>query len=360
MSTTIKVQKVSQSRVGEVDFNNLPFGQIFTDHMFSAEYADGSWKNFQIIPYGKISFTPALTALHYGQSLFEGFKAFKDPDGNPMIFRPDQNLVRMNSSARRMAMPEIPSDMFMDATKKLVSLERDWIPTQEGAALYIRPIFFANDESVGIHIPKTFSFFILCCAVGPYFARPIKVLVADKYVRTVKGGVGAAKVAGNYGATMLALKEAQEQGYDQVLWTRYPDFKYVQEVGAMNMFFVIDNVAITPSCIHEDILDGVTRNSVIELLKQKGIRIEERDISMDEILDAQATGKLQDMFGTGTAATIIHVAEFGYKGKNYILPSIESRSISIWLRNQLEGIRRGLLPDQYGWMEKVDNLITVS
>lgn len=352
-SIAINIRKAAKSRLAEVNFNELPFGRVFTDHMFSAEYSDGEWKNFEIVPYGKISFTPALTALHYGQSLFEGFKAFKDPDGFPLIFRPEQNLMRLNRSARRMAMPEVPTGMFMEAVKTLVSVDSDWIPKNEGASLYIRPIYFACDESVGIHIPTNYRFYILLCSVGPYFARPIRVLVADKYVRTVEGGVGAAKVAGNYGATMLALKEAQQAGFDQVLWTRYPDFNYVQEVGAMNMFFVIDGVAVTPSSRHDDILDGVTRNSIIELLKTGGKKVEERDISMDEILAAHAKGHLNDMFGTGTAATILHVTEFGYKGKVYQLPSAEERELSHWIRTKLESIRRGLAPDEFGWMERI-------
>ncbi|MCH8904572.1 MAG: branched-chain amino acid aminotransferase [Bacteroidetes bacterium] len=315
----IRIRKSEVSRIDSLDFNNIPFGKVFSDHMFSADYYDGEWRDCEILPFSKISISPSMTALHYGQAIFEGMKAFKDMEGNPQLFRPEQNFTRFNNSAHRMAMPELPEEIFISAIKEIVSLDRDWIPSQPNCALYIRPFMFATDEFIGIKPSDNFKFMIFTCPVGIYYPKPVKILVSEQYVRAFPGGAGFAKAAGNYGATLLPIKEARTDGYDQILWMEGGKFKFIQESGTMNAFFMIDDVLITPE-LDGTILDGVTRNSVIQLMKDKGVTVEERPISIDEVVDAYHTRKLQDAFGTGTAVTIAHFESIGYKGEEIMLP----------------------------------------
>ena len=353
MHYDIHIEKSPISRVSQVDFDNIPFGRIFSDHMFEAEYRDGDWCNCSIVPFHSLEIHPAFTALHYGQSIFEGLKAYKSINGIPQIFRPDGNANRFNKSATRMAMPEVPEELFLAALHELISLDSDWIPTHEGSALYIRPLMFATDEFVGIKPADSFNFIIFTSPVGSYYPRPVKVLVAQEHVRAFRGGVGTAKAAGNYAATMLALKNARKEGYDQVLWTDGVEFKYIQEIGTMNVFFVIDDKVITPSLDDGTILDGITRDSVIQLLKDKDVPIEIRRISIDEIYGAHKNGKLNDFFGTGTAATISHISDIGYRGENLHLPDPEIRTISNQLKQELEDIKTSRIPDRHNWLMRV-------
>ena len=349
MTYEIKVQKAKTSRIGEVDFHNIPFGKIFSDHMLVCDYRDGEWQSAEIMPFQPISFSPAMAALHYGQEIFEGMKAYKNKEGKAGIFRPDMNQRRMNKSAHRMCMPDVPEALFMDGLKQLISIDNMWIPDTEGASLYIRPFMVATDEFVGIRPSETYKFIIFCSPVGAYYTEPIKVKIEEKFTRAAHGGVGSAKNAGNYGASLYPTFLANQEGYKQILWTDDIEHKWIEESGTMNVFFVIDDTVITPA-LDGNILDGVTRNSVITLLRDKGVTVEERLVSVDEIVDAQRVGDLKEAFGAGTAATIAHITDIGYKNEMLHLPAVSEREHSPWVLEMLEGIKRGTKEDKYNWM----------
>jgi branched-chain amino acid aminotransferase len=353
MGYKITVEKAKSSRIGEVDFAHLPFGKHFSDHMFIADYYEGDWHNCRIVPFGNFEIHPALSSLHYGQAIFEGMKAEKDADGNPIIFRPLKNLNRFNISADRMAMPEIPEELFMNAMEKLISIDKDWIPSSPDSSLYIRPYMFATEELVGIKPAEHFRFAIFTGPVGAYYGHPVKVFIHDKYVRAFPGGVGYAKCAGNYGAVMMPTREVQKMGYDQILWLDGIHHRYLQEIGTMNVFVIIDGVIITPALDQGTILDGVTRDSILKIAENEGYLVQERDISIDEVINAYHEGKLQDMFGTGTAAVLSHIGEFHYKGENYELPPVEDREISNKLKARLTSIKSGKAEDVFGWLHPV-------
>jgi branched-chain amino acid aminotransferase len=349
----IRIEKTTRSRIAEVDFDNIPFGRVFSDHMFSAEYDNGEWKNLRIEPFGKVSYNPAMSSLHYGQLIFEGLKAYKDNHNNITLFRHLKNHKRFNRSAHRMAMPQVPQEVFEEGLKALLKLDKDWVPDKPGSSLYIRPFMFATDEYVGIKPSQTYRFMIFTCPVGPYYEHPVKVKVAEKYVRAFKGGTGFAKTAGNYAATLRPVIEAKEQGFDQILWLDGCNFEQVHEIGTMNVFFVIDGRVITPSMETGEILEGITRDSVVQICKAKGIPVEDRIIHIQEIINAYHDGKLEEVFGAGTAATIAQIAELGYKGEHMILPPIEDRKISTMVREELVGIKRGIIEDTFGWTTKI-------
>lgn len=353
MGYKITVERTKNSGLSEIDFNNLPFGRHFADHMFIADYYDGNWHDCRIVPFGNFSVHPALSALHYGQAIFEGIKAEKDPEGNPIIFRPGKNVNRFNISADRMAMPEVPEELFMNAVDKLVSLDEKWIPNTPNSSLYIRPYMFATEEFVGIKPAERFRFAVFTSPVGAYYNRPVKVFIHDKYVRAFPGGVGYAKCAGNYGAAMMPAREIQRMGYDQILWLDGIHHRYLQEIGTMNVFAIIDGVIITPALDQGTILDGVTRDSIIRLAENEGYTVQERDISIDELVNAYHEGKLEDMFGTGTAAVVSHIGEFHYKGENYELPAVETREMSNKLKSRLISIKSGLAEDVFRWLHTV-------
>lgn len=348
----IQIQKTSQSRISEVDFTNLPFGKIFTDHMYICDYDNGQWQTPQIVPFGDISFSPALSAIHYGQSLFEGMKAHKDKDGNAFLFRPLDNWERMNLSAYRMCMPEVPQDIFMEGLKALVNLDKDWIPTIEGSSLYIRPFLFATDECVGVRPSDKYRFMIICCPVNAFYAKALKVKVEDVYVRAVEGGTGEAKSAGNYGGSMLPTKLANQQGFDQIIWLDGRERKYIEESGTMNLFFVSEGKLLTPS-LSGSILHGYTRASILQLAKDNGVEIDERRITIDEIIELHKSGKLQEGFGAGTAATIVQILSFDYLGNHYELLPVEERKVSLKLVKLLNDIKSFQSADPYGWMYKI-------
>ncbi len=353
MGYKISVERSKTTHIGEVDFNNLTFGRTFTDHIFISDYYDGDWQDCRIVPFQNFSIHPALSALHYGQSIFEGMKAEKDPEGNPIIFRPLKNHQRFNASAERMAMPSVPEDLFMKALDLMLTIEKDWIPTTPNSSLYIRPYMFATEDFVGIMPAERFRFAIFCSPVGAYYSKPVRVFIHDKYVRAFPGGVGFAKCAGNYGATMMPAREVRKMGYDQILWLDGIHHRYLQEIGTMNIFVVIDGVLITPSLDQGTILEGVTRDSILRLAENEGYTVQERDISIDEVIHAHSEGKLEDMFGTGTAAVLSPIGEFHYKGENYELPPVELREVSNKLKARLTALKSGKAEDIFGWLHTV-------
>lgn len=352
MNTAINITPVKDSRIKSCDFDNIIFGRVYSDHMFSVDFRNGKWSNPEILPYGNIPVSPATSALHYGQSIFEGMKAYKDSSGKPQLFRPLDNLKRLNESARRMCMPELPEHIFLDALSQLVTLDQNWIPTKAGSGLYLRPFMFATDDFVGVRPSESFKFMIFCCPVNEYYQKPLKVKVENKYVRSFDGGAGYAKAAGNYGISMLPTRIAHEQGYDQIIWMDGREFKYVEESGTINLFFVIGNKLLTPE-LDGNILKGVTRDSCIQLAREKGYEVEERKISISEIIEGIKNGTLTEAFGTGTAATIAHIITINHEGKDHQLPPVENREVGPWLFRTIENIKTSKVPDNHGWVYKL-------
>jgi branched-chain amino acid aminotransferase len=344
----IKITKTNNSRLQETDFSNLVFGRTFSDHMLVADYADGEWKNFEIVPYGTIVVSPGISALHYGQSFFEGIKAYKHADGKVSIFRPDKNAARFNKSAERLCMPTLPEEMFLQSLAALVDIDRDWIPAKPNHSLYIRPFMFATDQYLGVQPSKTYKYMVLTCPVGPYFSKPLRVKIETHYTRSAEGGMGFAKSSGNYGGSMLPARKATEEGFDQLIWTDAKEHKYVEEMGAANAMFVLDGKLITPLA-QDTILDGVTRDTVITLAHEMGIPVEERKVAVAEIIEGAKTGKLTDAFGAGTAATIAPVGSINYNGEEYTLIAPEEREFSQQVLKTLDAIRYGNVPDTHGW-----------
>jgi branched-chain amino acid aminotransferase len=334
-----------------LDENNLPFGKYFTDHMLEVNFENGNWGIGEIKPYQSISIDPACAAIHYGQSIFEGIKAYKNKDGEAFIFRPIDNLKRFNLSADRMEMPRVPEEIFMEGMRQLVKLDQDWIPNKPDHSLYIRPFMFATDDTIGVKPGRKYKFMIILSPTGPYYSAPMRIYVEETYVRAVRGGVGFAKNAGNYGASMHATEEAKRKGYDQVLWTDAFEHKYVQECGTMNVFFIIGNKAVTPA-LEDTILAGVTRDSVISLIKDLGMEVEERPLSIDEVIEAYKNGELKEVFGTGTAATTSMIKELCYK--DFVMTfETENWKIAPKAGRILNDIKEGKLPDTYGWLWKI-------
>ena len=352
MPYDITINKTTQSRIGEVDFENIPFGRVFSDHMFVADYHDGEWHDLRIVPFERFEIHPAAMVLHYGQAIFEGMKASKSLDGRPMLMRPEQHSRRLNRSAERMCMPAVPEDLFLQGLRSLVAIDADWIPPQEGSALYIRPYMFATDEFIGVRPAHTYRFCIFTGPVGPYYARPVSLLAESKYVRAVKGGTGEAKAAGNYAGSLLPAKIAQDKGFDQVMWMDGHEFKYIQEVGTMNIFFVIGDKVITPAT-DGAILKGITRDSIIQILKKKGYTVEEKPLHIDEVIKAHQDGQLKEVFGSGTAAVVAHVAKIQYRDTLIELPPMEDREIGIMVKAEIDGLRSGKVKDEFGWIEEV-------
>jgi len=345
---SISIEKVAHSRLDEIDMDQIPFGRVFSDHMLIAHYRAGRWEQPVIKPYNKLSLAPSVCALHYGQSVFEGLKAQLSPKGQPVLFRPDENHKRMNRSAYRLCMPEIPSSLFMDGLKELVKLDQSWIPPSDKGSLYIRPLYFATDEYVGIRPSDSYIFTIFSCPVGAYYSKPVSLLTSREYVRAAQGGTGSAKCAGNYAGSILPDQIAKSYGYDNVLWLDAKTHTYIEECGTMNVFFVIDKKVIT-SPLTGTILPGINRNSVIHLLKDHGYDVEERPLSIFEVESAYEQGTLDEVFGAGTAATIAHVDRIGFAGRDMVLPSPEQQPISTWLRKTLQDIKTGSTEDPYGW-----------
>ncbi len=337
--------------------DNLPFGKIFSDHMFIMDYTEGiGWHDARIVPYGPITLDPSAMVFHYAQEIFEGLKAYKSKEGHVRLFRPYKNFERLNVSADRLAIPAVDVDFCVEALKQLVELDRDWIPEQEGASLYIRPFIIATDEFLGVSPSKTYKFIIICSPSGLYYPEglnPVKIYVEDTYVRTVRGATGFTKTGGNYASSIKAQVIAHERGYSQVLWLDGVEQKYIEEVGAMNIFFKIDGEVVTPM-LNGSILSGITRMSAIELLKKWGIPVSERRISIQEVYEAYLEGKLEECFGTGTAAVISPVGELRW-GENVM--NINDNKIGETTQriyDAITGIQNGTVEDEDGWVVKVD------
>jgi branched-chain amino acid aminotransferase len=348
----IPVTRAERSRLNETPMENIPFGKYFTDHMLEADYENGEWKNVEIKPYQPLLLSPSCAALHYGQAIFEGIKAYKNQQGEAFIFRPYDNFRRFNLSAERMQMPAVPEEIFIEGMRRLIDLDKNWIPARQDHSLYIRPFMFSSDEVIGVKPSDAYKFMILLSPTGPYYAAPMRIYVEEKYVRAVEGGVGFAKAAGNYGAAMLATAEAKKKGYDQVLWTDAFEHKYVQEIGTMNVFFIIGNKAITPGLEQGTILDGVTRSSVIVLLKEMGYLVEERSLNIEEIMDAYKKGEPMEAFGTGTAATVSLIKELRYK--DFVMSfDMNNWKASPEIKRRMAAIREGREADTYNWLFRV-------
>ncbi len=348
----ISIEKITKSRVSDYDVNNVPFGKCFSDHMFIAEYADGKWQKAYITPYQDVPMSYALSSLHYGQAIFEGMKAYKQANDEVYLFRPEENFKRLNKSAVRMAMPEVPEDVFMNGLFELLKLDSSWVPTSDTGSLYIRPFMISTDEAIGVKASETYKFIIITCPAGKYYAEPIKVLVESHYIRAVKGGIGFVKAAGNYGRSLYPTKLAQEKGYQQVIWTDSETHQYVEESGTMNLMFVIGDTVLTPA-LGDTILAGITRDSVLKLARDWGMNVEERKISIAELVEAHENGTLKEAFGCGTAATIAQIIGIGYNGKDYMLPPVEERKFSPKVDEVLRNIRKGKSEDKFNWMVKV-------
>jgi branched-chain amino acid aminotransferase, group II len=338
------------------DFKKLGFGKYFSDHMLYMEYADGKWGEVEIKPFEALQIDPASVVLHYGQELFEGMKAYKNADGKITMFRSRDNLKRMNDGAERLCMAKIPEEEVLEGLFKLVEIEKDWIPTDEGTSLYIRPTLIANENFLGVHPSKKYIFFVILSPVGSYYAnglQPTKIYVESVFNRAALGGTGAIKCGGNYASSLMAAEVAKKNGYDQVLWMDAAERKYVGEVGAMNMFFVIDGNVVTPK-LDGTILPGITRDSAIKLLKKYGYTVEERMVSIEEIEKAYDEGKLDEAFGTGTAAVISPVGVIGYKDKVMTVNNGEMGKLTAWLYDKLTGIQYGRYADEFNWILKIN------
>ncbi len=344
----IKVTKTTSSKLSTVDYENLPFGKIFSDHMLTADYADGEWKNFEIVPFSDIGLSPAISSLHYGQAFFEGLKAYKHDDGEISVFRPDKNAKRFNKSADRMCMPALPEELFIQSIATVVDVDRDWVPNKKDYTLYIRPFMFATDPYLGVAPSTTYKFMVLLCPTGKYFSKNLKVKIETEYTRSAEGGFGYAKAAGNYAGSLYPAKKAAEEGFDQILWTDAKTHEYVEEMGAANAMFVIDGKLVTPST-RDTILDGITRESIITLAKEWGMEVEERRVSVAEVLAAIENGTCTDAFGAGTAAVIASVADMTYNGKTYTLPNPDESVFANKMRKAMDDIKYGRVEDTRNW-----------
>jgi branched-chain amino acid aminotransferase len=343
-----KTQLTKNSRLPQVNWDQLPFGKLFSDHMFSMDYINGQWTNFTCSEYGNISLSPAISALHYGQSCFEGMKAHRNLNNNIVLFRPYENAKRFNHSNSRMCMPEINIDLFVDAISELISIDNEWVPKNSNHSLYIRPFIFATDPYIGIRPSDSYKFMIFTCPVGDYYNEPVSVKIETEFSRAVEGGTGSAKAAGNYAAALYPAMLASEQGFRQLIWTDAKEHKYIEEAGTMNMMIVIDGTLCTAP-LTSTILPGVTRNSFLTLAKEAGYPVEERRISVDELIIAQKAGTLNEVFGVGTAATIAQVEKLTFENETFQLTDIASREISNKVGKQLLEIKNGKAPDSHYW-----------
>ena len=348
----IPVTKTTNPRLPHFKIETLQFGKHFTDHMLMADYIDGEWKNIEIKPYAPFEVDPASAVLHYGQTIFEGIKAYKNSKDEVVIFRPDQNFIRFNVSADRMQMPAVPEWLFMEGMKQLIALEKGWIPSLPEHSLYIRPFIIATDPFLGVRPSLTYKFMIILGPSGPYFSAPMKIVIEEKYTRAAPGGVGYAKNGGNYGGSLYPVELAKKRGFDQILWTDAFEHKYVEEVGVMNVMFVIDGKVITPSLERGTVLKGVTRDSAITLLRDMGYEVEERNLSVDEIVEAHKRGLLQEVFGVGTAAVVSFIINLTYKDYSMDF-DLDKLKVAPALKQHLNDIRVGNVTDKHNWLEKL-------
>lgn len=345
--TSIKITKTKNSKLQKTDFENLGFGKVFSDHMLICDYKNGSWGEPEIVPFQPMSLMPSAKIFHYGQSIFEGMKAYKDNASNTWLFRPIENYIRLNKSAKRLAIPEIPKNIFFDGLKELLKIDNDWIPNLDGCSLYIRPIVFATGEGFHASPADSYRFLIATAPSGPYFSGQVKVLIEEKYSRSANGGVGFAKAGGNYAGQFYPTQLAIEKGYNQVIWTDDNTHEYIEEAGAMNIFVRINDTLITGPT-SDRILDGVTRKSIIDIANKEGIPVEIRKFKVSEIIEASKNNTLKEMFGAGTAAVISPISVFGFRNKDYKLPEIEN-SYATTLKKLITDIQTNKTNDKFGW-----------
>lgn len=353
MPNTIRIERNLQSKLAGIDWNHLPFGRLFSDHMLVMDYGNGAWQEPAIVPYGPISMQPCNVTLHYGQSIFEGMKAVRGKDGRITLFRPELNARRFNESAMRLCMPQIDAAYFIELVKTLVQLEKDWIPNTPDSSLYLRPFMFATDELLGVRPSESYKFMIMACPAGAYYAKPVSVKIEQQFTRAAEGGMGRAKTAGNYAASLYPTQLAHEQGFDQLIWTDSHQHEYLEESGTMNLVLIIDGVLISPSEDSDTILRSVVKRSVVELARHWGLPVEERRISVTELVSAIREGRLSDAFGAGTAATIAPIARIGYQDELFELPALETRTVSRRIKAYLDGIKAGDMKDELGWCVSV-------
>lgn len=344
----IAIQKASTSKIEEVDFNHLEFGKYTTDHMLVADFKQGEWQPPAIVPYSNLSLNPVTLGLHYGQTVFEGMKAFRMKDGRINIFRPFKHLERFNISLIRMCMPVVSEELFVTGMHKFVETDRDWVPSAEGASLYIRPFMFASEPRFGVKVSEEYKFIIVAGPVGPYYAKPLRLKVEREFVRAAKGGTGYAKCGGNYGGAFYPTALAKEEGFDQVIWTDAIEHSYIEESGTMNVMFVINNTIVTPA-LSSSILDGVTRSSILTMAADMGYAIEERSVSVAEVKSALQQGNMQEAFGAGTAAVVAPIISISVDGENFVLPGWDESSFMMKAKRRLSNIRRGIEADVFEW-----------
>ena len=355
----IPITRTTNSKLAEINFSDIPFGKYTSDHMFMMDYDNGEWGDFRIVPYQPLMLDPQSKALQYCQCIFEGMKASIGIDGIPKLLRPDLNIERFNLSADRMCMPAVPQEIFLEALKAITLCEIDWIPNEVGSALYLRPTMVATESSLGVTPSSTYTFYIYCGPAQPYFNKPVKLVTEQTFIRAVPGGTGEAKTGGNYGASLKAGQLAKQNGYDQIIWLESPAFKKIQEAGMMNLFFVIGNTVITPK-LSGAVLKGTTRTYFIDILKEKNINVEVRDIYIDEILEAYKNNNLKEAFGAGTAAVVSHIAEITHGDIQMVLPA-DTEKISTMLYNEITGLRAGTIEDKRNWLVPVEqNILTHS
>lgn len=344
---SIAVEQTQNSRLAQVDFENLNFGKIMSDHMLLAEYDNGSWQSVKVVPYENLSLSPAASALHYGQAIFEGIKAYSLENGQISIFRPDQNHIRFNKSAARLEMPEVPEEIFLEGMKELIRTDRNWVPKNPGTSLYIRPYMFATEAALGVHPSASYKFLIITSPVGAYYNKPLRVKIETHFTRAAEGGVGFSKNAGNYALSLHPTRLAQEEGFDQLMWTDAKEHAYIEEAGTANLLFIMDDTLITPSS--ETILRGITRLSIMDIAKKWGLKTESRKVSIEELINGIEDGSVTEAFAAGTAATLTPIVEIGHEGKVYKLSDPATRAFSNKVLAYLNDLRYGRIEDEFGW-----------
>jgi branched-chain amino acid aminotransferase len=348
----IKITPVSKSRVNDLDLSTAVFGKVFSDHMLVADFENGNWKEPEIVPYGRMELSPSISALHYGQAIFEGMKAYKNEAGDILLFRAADNHKRLNISAERMCMPSVPEEIFIGGLKKLIQLDKNWILPGDENALYIRPVYFATDEALGVKSSEKYRFVIITCpSAGGFYPEPLKVFIEKKYSRSSEGGTGYAKAAGNYGGAMYPTKLAMKKGYHQLIWTDASENKYIEESGSMNIMMVVEETLITPSLSHSK-LAGITRDSILALARSWNMKVEERNVSVDELISWIDKGQLKECFGVGTAAQVAHIAVIGHEEKQYTLPPVEKMEFSNKIARHLIAIKKGREKDLFSWVTR--------
>jgi len=347
--SSINIKRITHSKINEVNWDNILFGRVFSDHMLVMDYADGKWQQPEILPYGDLSLNPATSAIHYGQSVFEGMKANKTENGDVVLFRPKMNAKRFKESCERMCMATIDEDVFVELIRKLVEVDKAWVSSKEDYSLYIRPFMFAMDDFIGVKPSETYRFVIFTCPVGMYYSEPVSVKIEEKYTRAAEGGVGTAKTAGNYAAALYPAMLCQKEGFHQLIWTDGKEHKYIEESGTMNILFMIDGVLVTPAEDTDTILRGTTKRTVLEVAKSWGMKIEERKVEVAEIIEGIKSGKVTEVFGAGTAATIAHIIKIGFRGDIYELSPVAERTFSNKVKKHLDDLKSGKIEDTNNW-----------